>query len=157
MAIKVLVVDDSALVRSVFTKLLEPEHDFELVGTAQDPIFAAEKLKSIVPDVIILDVEMPRMDGLTFLRKLMTQHPVPVIICSTLAISGSDTCIKALEYGAIDIITKPKLSAKKFIEESRILLLDKIRAAALCKDKLKKLKPKTSSYFRSYLLKYPFF
>ncbi|MGE4292700.1 MAG: chemotaxis response regulator protein-glutamate methylesterase [Desulfovibrio sp.] len=128
--IRVLVVDDQALVRQTMTEILESDPDIEVMGTAADPYVAAERLRQEVPDVITLDIEMPRMDGLTFLRKIMTQHPIPVIICSSMAQDGSDNALKALEYGAVDIVTKPKVGTKKFLEESRIRLCDVVRAAA---------------------------
>lgn len=128
--IKVLVVDDSALVRQTMCDILNSDPEIEVIGTAADPILAAERMKSVVPDVITLDVEMPRMDGLTFLQKLMSQHPIPVVMCSSLAESGSETALKALEYGAVDIITKPKLGTKQFIEESRTRICDAVKGAA---------------------------
>jgi len=137
--IKVLIVDDSALVRQTLTSILESDPDIEVVGAAQDPFVAAKKMEEVVPDVITLDVEMPRMDGVTFLKKLMTQHPLPVIICSTLAESGAETTLRALEYGAVDIITKPKLDTRRFLEESKIRLVDAVKAAASAK--IKRLSP----------------
>ena len=128
--IKVLVVDDSALVRQTLCDILNSDPDIEVIGTAADPILAAERMKTVIPDVITLDVEMPRMDGLTFLQKLMSQHPIPVVMCSSLAESGSETALKALEYGAVDIITKPKLGTKQFIEESRVRICDAVKGAA---------------------------
>jgi len=128
--IKVLVIDDSALVRQTLCQILNSDPGIEVVGTAADPILAAERLRSVIPDVITLDVEMPRMDGLTFLQKLMSQHPIAVVMCSSLAESGSETALKALEYGAVDIITKPKLGTKQFIEESRVRICDAIKGAA---------------------------
>ena len=128
--IKVLVVDDSALVRQTLCGILNSDPEIEVVGTAGDPILAAERMRTVVPDVITLDVEMPRMDGLTFLQKLMNQHPIPVVMCSSLAESGSETALKALEYGAVDIITKPKLGTKQFIEESRVRICDAVKGAA---------------------------
>lgn len=128
--IKVLVVDDSALVRQTMCDILNSDPEIEVIGTAADPILAAERMRSVVPDVITLDVEMPRMDGLTFLQKLMSQHPIPVVMCSSLAESGSETALKALEYGAVDIITKPKLGTKQFIEESRTRICDAVKGAA---------------------------
>lgn len=141
--IKVLVVDDSALVRQTLCDILNSDPEIEVVGTAADPILAAERLKSVVPDVITLDVEMPRMDGLTFLQKLMSQHPIPVVMCSSLAESGSETALKALEYGAVDIITKPRLGTKQFIEESRVRICDAVKGAAAAR--LGRLKPARSS------------
>lgn len=128
--IKVLVIDDSALVRQTLCAILNSDPQIEVVGTAGDPILAAERLRTVIPDVITLDVEMPRMDGLTFLQKLMSQHPIPVVMCSSLTESGSETALKALEYGAVDIITKPKLGTKQFIEESRVRICDAIKGAA---------------------------
>jgi two-component system chemotaxis response regulator CheB len=128
--IKVIVVDDSALVRQTLTDILASDPEIEVVGAAGDPFAAAKILEEVVPDVITLDVEMPRMDGLTFLKKLMTQHPLPVVICSSLTDQGSETTLRALEYGAVDIITKPKLGTKQFLEESRIRICDSVKAAA---------------------------
>ncbi len=128
--IKVLVIDDSALVRQTLCDILNSDPGIEVVGSAADPILAAERLKTIIPDVITLDVEMPRMDGLTFLQKLMSQHPIPVVMCSSLTERGNETALKALEYGAVDIITKPKMGTKQFIEESRIRICDAVKGAA---------------------------
>lgn len=128
--IKVLVVDDSAVVRQTIVELLSTDPDIEVVGTASDPFVAAQKMEQVLPDVITLDIEMPRMDGLTFLRKIMDQHPIPVVICSSLAVEGSETTLKALEYGAVEIITKPKLGTKKFLQESQIRICDAIKAAS---------------------------
>lgn len=127
--IKVLVVDDSAVVRQTMKEILSMDPDIEVIGTAADPYIAANKINKEVPDVITLDVEMPRMDGITFLHKVMTQHPIPVIICSSLTEKGCETTLKALEYGAVEIIQKPRLGAKKFLEESRITLCDAVKAA----------------------------
>ncbi len=128
--IKVLIVDDSAVVRQALSDILGSDPQIEVVATAADPFLAAERMKTVVPDVITLDVEMPRMDGLTFLQKIMTQHPIPVVMCSSLADMGSETALKALEYGAVDIITKPKMGTKQFIEESHIMICDTVKAAA---------------------------
>lgn len=128
--IKVLIVDDSALVRQVLTNMLGAEPGIKVIGTASDPIYAAEKINRDPPDVIILDIEMPRMDGITFLRKLMSQYPIPVIICSGLLESHCELGLKALSYGAVEIITKPKLGVKEFLEESQVLIADAVRAAA---------------------------
>ncbi|HBX49880.1 MAG: chemotaxis response regulator protein-glutamate methylesterase [Bacteroidetes bacterium RIFOXYA12_FULL_35_11] len=129
--IKVLVVDDSAVVRQTLSQILESDPKIEVMGTAPDPFVAAKKIQDEVPDVITLDIEMPRMDGLTFLRKIMSQHPMPVIIISSLTVKGTETAIKALEYGAVDIITKPQMDTKKFIEESKIRICDAVKAAAI--------------------------
>lgn len=115
--IRVLIVDDSALVRQVMQEILTSDPHIEVMAAVSDPYAAAEKIRVEVPDVITLDIEMPRMDGLTFLRKLMSQHPLPVVICSTLTEAGSETTLRAMEYGAVDIIQKPKLGTKQFIEE----------------------------------------
>ncbi len=131
--IDVMVVDDSALVRQGLKEVLDTLPDMKVSVLAPDPIVAAERLRIKVPDVIILDVEMPRMDGLTFLRKIMTQHPLPVIICSSLAERGSETALKALEYGAVEVIFKPRIGVRDFFEESRILIGDAVRAAAAAK------------------------
>jgi two-component system, chemotaxis family, protein-glutamate methylesterase/glutaminase len=131
--IRVLIVDDSALVRQTLMEILKSDPDITVIGAVGDPLAAAEKMREQVPDVITLDIEMPRMDGLTFLRKLMSQHPIPVVICSSLAEDGDETTFRALEYGAVEIITKPKVGTKQFLEESRIRIIDAVRAAAMAK------------------------
>ena len=136
--IKVLVVDDSSVVRQTLSSLLSSDEQIEVIGVASDPLFAAQKMRSIVPDVITLDIEMPRMDGLTFLKKLMQQHPIPVVICSTLTENNSQSAIKALEYGAVEIITKPKLGTKQFLEESKVQICDAVKAAAMVRVKHRK-------------------
>jgi len=138
--IRVLIIDDSALVRKTLNDLLSTDPDIEIMGTASDPYVAADKIKAEIPDVITLDVEMPRMDGITFLKKIMTQRPIPIIICSTLTEKGAETAFKALEYGAVEIITKPKIGTKKFLEESRVRLCDAVKAAS--KVHVKKIIPK---------------
>jgi len=128
--LRVLVVDDSASVRQAMKSVLESDPAIEVMATASDPFVAIERIAHEVPDVITLDVEMPRMDGLTFLEKLMAQHPVPVVICSSLTDQGSQTALAALEKGAVEIITKPKLGTKQFIEESAIHICDVVKSAA---------------------------
>ena len=128
--IKVLIVDDSAVVRQTLAETLESDPAIEVMAAARDPFVAADQIAKEVPDVILLDVEMPRMDGITFLHKIMTQHPIPVVICSTLTEKGAETTLKALDYGAVDIILKPKLGTKQFIQESRIRICDAVKAAA---------------------------
>jgi len=128
--IRVLVVDDSALVRSTLSEILSADPEIEVMATAQDPYVAAAKIGREVPDVITLDVEMPRMDGITFLKKIMAQHPIPVVICSTLTVEGSETLLRALESGAVDIIQKPKVGTRQFLEESKISICDAVKAAA---------------------------
>lgn len=138
--IKLMLVDDSALVRQTFCALFDAVDDIDVVAVAPDPYIAVEKLKKTVPDVILLDVEMPRMDGVTFLKKLMSQHPIPVIICSTLVgnthnADKSSTHMAALEAGAVDIITKPTVGIKQFAQDSATTLYDAVRAAANAKVK----------------------
>ena len=129
--IKVLIVDDSAVVRQTLAEILSSDPHIEVAATAADPFIAAEKIREAIPDVITLDVEMPRMDGLTFLQKIMSQHPIPVVMCSSLTESGSETALKALEYGAVEIIQKPRMGTKQFLEESRIRICDAVKAASL--------------------------
>ena len=128
--IKVMLVDDSAVVRQVLQAILDEEPDIEVIGAASDPIFALDKLSRAWPDVIVLDVEMPRMDGITFLKKIMAEHPTPVVICSTLTEKGAETSMQALAAGAVEIITKPKIGLKKFLQDSSHELVNAVRAAA---------------------------
>lgn len=128
--IKVLIVDDSAVVRQTMTAILKTDPEIEVLGVASDPFIAAKKISIEVPDVITLDIEMPKMDGLTFLKKIMSQHPIPVVILSSLTDLGTETALKALEYGAVEIITKPQMQTKEFIEESKIRICDAVKAAA---------------------------
>ena len=130
---RVLIIDDSSIARQALAEVIKSDPQLEVMATASDPFVAADKLRREVPDVITLDVEMPRMDGLTFLRKLMNQHPIPVVMCSSLTEKGCATALKALEYGAVEFITKPKLGVQQFIEESRIIICDTIKAAARVK------------------------
>lgn len=144
--IKVLIVDDSAVVRQALSMVFSSDPAIEVMGTAPDPYYAAQKIQKEVPDVITLDIEMPRMDGLTFLKKIMQQHPIPVVIISSLTASGTETAMKALELGAVEIITKPQLSSREFYEESRIRLCDVVKAAAharINKIKTRKSPPET--------------
>jgi two-component system, chemotaxis family, protein-glutamate methylesterase/glutaminase len=129
--IRVLIVDDSAIVRQTLAEILTSDPDIEVMATAADPLIAVERLKDDVPDVITLDVEMPRMDGLTFLKKVMSQHPIPIVMCSSLTLGGSETAMKALEYGAVDIIEKPRVGAKQFLEEAKTRICDVVKAAAV--------------------------
>jgi len=132
-AIRVLIVDDSAVVRQALTEILSAEPGIEVMGAASDPFVAADKMQHEIPDVITLDVEMPRMDGITFLQKIMSQHPLPVVICSSLTGSGSETTMKALDYGAVDIIEKPRLGTRQFLRESSVRICDAVRAASLAR------------------------
>jgi len=131
--IRVLVVDDSSIVRQTLSEIISSDPDLEVMGVASDPYIAANKIKDEVPDVITLDIEMPRMDGVTFLNKIMSQHPIPVVICSSLAASGSETAMKIMEYGAVEIIQKPALGTRDFLRESKIRICDSIKAAAMSK------------------------
>lgn len=136
--IKVMVVDDSAVVRQVVTGLLSSDPDVEVLGAVADPLLAMVRMKTQWPDVIVLDIEMPRMDGITFLKKIMQDRPTPVVICSTLAESGAKTSIEALAAGAVAIITKPKIGLKQFLHESARELLTAVKSAA--KANVKQLK-----------------
>ena len=129
--IRVLIVDDSAIVRNALVEIFSLDPNIDVMGTAGDPYIAAKKIQKEVPDVITLDIEMPRMDGLTFLRKIMSQHPIPVVVISSLTEKGTQTALKSLEYGAVEILTKPQMHTKEFIEESRIKICDIIKAAAV--------------------------
>ena len=127
--IKVLIVDDSAVVRQVLSAVLAEDPAMELIGACSDPVFAMERMRANWPDVIVLDVEMPRMDGITFLKKIMAEHPTPVVICSTLTDKGAATTMQALEAGAFSIITKPKMGLKQFLQDSSDDLVSTIKAA----------------------------
>lgn len=128
--IRVLIVDDSALVRKVLADILDADPDIEVIGTAADPFLAATKIKKQIPDVISLDIEMPRMDGLTFLRKIMSQHPIPVVICSSLTEKGAEVTFDAIRAGAVDIIAKPRSGAADYLREAQVRICDAIKAAA---------------------------
>ncbi len=128
--IRVMIVDDSAVVRQVVAAAIADAPGMEVMATASDPLFAMNKMRSDWPDVIVLDIEMPRMDGLSFLRKLMAERPTPVVICSTLAERGSATAMQALEAGAFAIVTKPRAGLKGFLENAATDLVATIRAAA---------------------------
>lgn len=124
----VLVVDDSAVVRQAMTALLAQETG-HTVDVASDPLIAFEKMRRARPDVIVLDLEMPRMDGLTFLRRVMAADPIPVVVCSALTGAGTEAAIRAMEAGAVDIVTKPQMGLREFLHESAVVLLDAVRAA----------------------------
>ena len=128
--IKVMVVDDSAVVRQVVAGLLGAAPGIEVLAAVADPLLAIERLRQAWPDVIVLDVEMPRMDGITFLRKIMAERPTPVVICSTLTEKGAKTTLEALAAGAVAIVTKPRLGLKQFLAESGDELVATVRAAA---------------------------
>ena len=128
--VKVLIVDDSAVVRQTLTTVLQSDPQIEVIGSAADPFAAARRLQTEVPDVITLDVEMPRMDGITFLRRLMEQHPIPVVMCSSLTEQGSETLMQALAAGAVDIILKPRVDTANFLEDATLRICDVVKAAA---------------------------
>jgi two-component system chemotaxis response regulator CheB len=131
--VRVLIVDDSATVRQTLKEVLESDPQIEVMAVAQDPFVAVERIKQEVPDVITLDIEMPLMDGLTFLEKIMSQHPIPVVICSSLATGGSDVALAALGKGAVEIIAKPRMGTREFLEESRVRICDAVKSAALAR------------------------
>lgn len=128
--INVIVIDDSAVVRKAFKTLIKSDTNLNLIGTAIDPIFARRIMENQWPDVIILDIEMPRMDGITFLRQIMDERPTPTIICSSLTGKGARVAFEASALGAVDIVTKPKMGVRGFLEESSEFLLERIHAAA---------------------------
>ncbi len=128
--IKVMVVDDSAVVRQVVGGLLEDDPDIELLCAVADPLLAMARMAVQWPDVIVLDIEMPRMDGITFLKKIMAEHPTPVVICSTLTEKGAQTSLAALAAGAVAIITKPKIGLKQFLNDASDDLVGAVKAAA---------------------------
>lgn len=142
--IRVLVVDDSAVVRQTLRDILMSDPGIEVIAAAADPFIAAERMRQEIPDVITLDVEMPRMDGLTFLQKIMSQHPIPVVICSSLTESSSETALKAIETGAVDVIHKPRMGTKQFLEESSVRLIDAVKAASMAR-----VKNTTSGYYKT--------
>jgi two-component system, chemotaxis family, protein-glutamate methylesterase/glutaminase len=131
--IKVLVIDDSALVRQILVEIMKSARDIEVVGTASDPFIARERIKELNPDVLTLDVEMPRMDGLTFLANLMRLRPMPVVMISSLTERGADTTLRALELGAVDFVSKPKLDVAGTLSDFSEEILTKIRTAAVAR------------------------
>lgn len=128
--IRVLIIDDSATVRQTMADILASDPGIQVIGTASDPFAAARRIAQEVPDVITLDVEMPRMDGITFLKKLMSQHPIPVVMCSSLTEEGSETLLQALEAGAVDIILKPRLDTRRQLLDAQVRICDVVKAAA---------------------------
>jgi len=131
--IRVLIVDDSASVRQTLSEIIDSDPELEVMSTAADPFSAAERIRREIPDVLLLDIEMPRMDGLTFLRRIMAQKPIPVVICSSLTEQGSGTFIEALEAGAVDVVNKPRIGTAQFLQESRERICDAVKAAAQAK------------------------
>jgi len=130
MPYKVLIVDDSSLMRQLLTQILGSDPELKVIGTAGDPFAAREKIKSLHPDVLTLDVEMPRMDGLTFLEKLMRGHPMPVVMISSLTERGAETTLRALSLGAVDYVAKPKLDVSSGTIEQAAEIIAKVKAAA---------------------------
>ena len=128
--IRVMIVDDSAVVRQVVSQALASDPGIEVIATASDPLFALEKMRSMWPDVLIVDIEMPRMDGITFLKKIMSERPTPVVICSSLAEQGAQATFEALAAGAVSIITKPKMGLKNFLEDASSDMVHAVRSAA---------------------------
>lgn len=142
--IKVLIIDDSALVRQVLTAIIDAQPDLQVVAACMDPLFAREKIKTLKPDVITLDVEMPRMDGLTFLDKLMRLHPLPVVMISTLTEAGAETTLKALELGAVDYVSKPRSNiGQRLLDDYAEEVVAKIRIAARSRIRPRTLAPAT--------------
>lgn len=156
MKTKVLVIDDSALIRSLLTQIINEEKDLEVVGAAPDPLIAREMIKQLNPDVLTLDVEMPKMDGLDFLEKLMRLRPMPVLMVSTLTEKGSEITMRALELGATDFVTKPKTSISQGMREYAELITDKIRVASKAKvSSLQSIAKSSNKVGQTTLLKNP--
>jgi two-component system, chemotaxis family, protein-glutamate methylesterase/glutaminase len=148
-SIKVLVIDDSALVRQTLSEIINSDRDLRVIGTAGDPYFAASKIREEIPDVITLDVEMPRMDGLTFLKSLMAQYPIPVVIISSLTQSGNHLALRALELGAVEIVAKSEIrNTKEHLEESSMRITDAIKAANMVPTKRKSINKPVSEFQR---------
>jgi len=139
--IKVLIVDDSALVRQLLTEILNSASDIEVVGSAADPYVARDKIKKLHPDVLTLDVEMPRMDGITFLSNLMRLHPMPVVMISTLTEAGADVTLRALELGAVDFVSKPKIDVIQGLDGYAEDIITKVRTAACARVRAVKSTP----------------
>ncbi|HSW03981.1 protein-glutamate methylesterase/protein-glutamine glutaminase [Aquabacterium sp.] len=131
--VRVMIVDDSATVRQVLSGVLGEAPGIEVLAVASDPLFALEKMQRDWPDVLLLDVEMPRMDGITFLKKIMAMRPTPVVICSTLTAAGTATAMEALSAGAVSIVTKPQLGLRQFLVDSGDDIISAVRAAALAR------------------------
>lgn len=141
MSIKAMIVDDSAVVRQVLTSVLNKAHDIEVIDVAPDPLFALDKMNKRWPDVLVLDIEMPRMDGITFLRKIMQERPTPVVICSSLAEKGAELTMNAMAAGAVEVITKPQLGVKDFLQEGEREIQAAVRAAAAARPRSLGLRP----------------
>ena len=139
--IKALIVDDSPTVRRVMTEILSSDPDIHVMGAASDAFSAARYISKEVPDVIFLDIEMPKMDGLTFMRKIMAQRPIPVVVCSAVAEEGTETFLQVLEAGAVDVVSKPRVDSAQFLQESRERICDVAKAAANAKPRTRHARP----------------
>jgi two-component system chemotaxis response regulator CheB len=146
--IRVLIVDDSAVVRNILTAALNSDPEIEVVGVAPDPYVAREKIIELKPDVITLDVEMPRMDGITFLRKLMAAKPMPVVMVSALTQAGAATTLAAMEAGAVEIVAKPQIDQRVGVREIEMEVVDKVKAAAKANMKVYMTKLRATSSFQ---------
>lgn len=149
-SIKVFVVDDSAVVRQTITHMLSGSSEIEVIATAPNPLIALQTLKKIRPDVMLLDIEMPGMDGLTFLRQIMSSDPIPTVICSTLSTDGSKVALEALAAGAIAVVPKPKLGLKQFLEDSRREMIQTLKAAARSRPRSRIAQATTASAIPGY-------
>jgi two-component system chemotaxis response regulator CheB len=131
--IRVLIVDDSSIIRTLLTKILSSDNDIEVVGTAPDPFIARDKIVSLKPDVMTLDIEMPKMDGVTFLGKVMQHFPIRTIVISSLSVAGSESALKALEAGAVDVVAKPAIDVTKSLEDLGAEIIQRVKMAARAK------------------------
>lgn len=148
--IRVLIIDDSASVRQTLATVLQSDPEIEVIGAASDPFIAAKRIQEEIPDVITLDVEMPRMDGITFLRKLMSQRPIPVVMCSSLTEEGTETLMQAMEAGAVDVILKPRIGAADHLAEQATRICEAVKSAAQAR-----VRPRTGGAARSASLSGP--